>query len=203
MFFILWGKKLSFFKSDKIRQGNKYHNLILNTLKLIEFEGEHLLKIKFNQNNEKIQNQNNPFKEINSKLETIEMTRPFAEIIRMEGIQAGNIIAAKSTIKNITYYKITSKILSISGNIDVKTDRYTQKNSSSNIKLKWDKTLNIIPELQKSICLNTTLKIPQDKPEIGQIKTIKPKIKHIQVNTLLNRLVVKGEAVFKIKYIGH
>lgn len=150
------------------------------------------MKIKFDiENNSKDNN------------ETLVITRPWAEIIRMEGVQAGKKISAKATIKNITFHTVSPDKIKITGSIDIKTDKYTQKNSVSNIKLKWDKTLKTIPELQKNISLETLLAVPKEKPEVKQVKTIKPELKYVHAHTLINRLLIKGEVIYEIKYLSN
>ena len=134
------------------------------------------------------------------KLEEIELVRPWAEIIKMEGVQAGNNLNARATIKNIAFQTISPVKINITGNIDVTTEKYNQKSSTQPIKLKWDKTLRTIPEKHKSISLNTLLKIPENKPKIKQLKTIKPELKYINAKTLPNRIAIKGEVIFKIWY---
>ncbi len=137
-----------------------------------------------------------------SKTKSLEVTRSFADIIKLEGIQGGNVIEAKGTVKNLTYLTTGSKKINLKGNVEIKTREYAQKNSSNNIKLKWDKTLPTIPELQKNIPLNSLLKIPENMPDIKQVKSIKPTIKEIKATTLTNRVVIKGDINFEIEYNG-
>ena len=151
------------------------------------------MKIKFNEEYNKIKNNL-------GKIETINNKRPWSEVIKIEGVQAGHSLEIVAKLKNLSFQTVSPRKIKIKGYIEIKTKKFEQKKSNSNIKLKWDKTLKTIPELHRKIPLQSLLNIPENKPDIKQVKTIKPELEYCLASTLINRILIKGEVYYSIIY---
>lgn len=161
------------------------------------------LKINFNDGKKKMKDENKtPISENKKKkkIESFNITRPWADIIKLEGVQSGHKLEAETKIKKIAFQSISSQKIYLNCIVEVYTKQYSQKKYDSKVNIKWDKTLNLIPELQKELEINSIVKIPGNKKRMVKLKTVKPLIKSTTANTLPNRIALKGEVAFSITY---